>query len=102
MLKKMLLSGRHAIFKETQSQDDSTLTMDYMLDRLVLWGTPDQVAGKILALREQAGEFGEIVYANMDWADERLARRSIELMATEVMPMVNAEIARSTPKAKAA
>ena len=102
LLKKMMLSGRHAIFKETQSQDDSTLTMDYMLDRLVLWGTPDQVAGKILALREQAGEFGEIVYANMDWADERLARRSIELMATEVMPRVNAEIARSMPKGRAA
>jgi alkanesulfonate monooxygenase SsuD/methylene tetrahydromethanopterin reductase-like flavin-dependent oxidoreductase (luciferase family) len=102
LLKKMMLSGRHAIFKETQAQDDSTLTMDYMLDRLVLWGTPDQVADKILALREQAGDFGEIAYANMDWVDERLARRSIELMATEVMPRVNAHIARSAPRVKTA
>jgi alkanesulfonate monooxygenase SsuD/methylene tetrahydromethanopterin reductase-like flavin-dependent oxidoreductase (luciferase family) len=73
-----------------------------MLDKLVLWGTPERVADRILALREEAGPFGEIVYANMDWVDERLARRSIELMATEVMPRVNAAITGSTASAKAA
>jgi len=30
----------------------------------------------------------------MDWVDPHLARRSMELMATEVMPRVNAAIAR--------
>jgi hypothetical protein len=29
----------------------------------------------------------------MDWVDERLGRRSMELMATEVMPRVNKAIA---------
>jgi hypothetical protein len=38
----------------------------------------------------------------MDWVDEKLARRSIELMATEVMPRVNAAITGSTVLAKAA
>jgi hypothetical protein len=28
----------------------------------------------------------------MDWVDPQLGRRSMELMATEVMPLVNAEI----------
>jgi hypothetical protein len=28
----------------------------------------------------------------MDWADEKLARRSMELMAEQVMPRVNAAI----------
>lgn len=103
LLKKMLLSRRAAIFKEDPSQDDSTLDIEYMLDRLVIWGTPSRVADRILALREEAGDFGEIVYANMDWVDERLARRSIELMATEVMPRVNAAIgASAVPAARAA
>jgi alkanesulfonate monooxygenase SsuD/methylene tetrahydromethanopterin reductase-like flavin-dependent oxidoreductase (luciferase family) len=102
LLKKMMLSKRHSIFKESESQDDSALTIEYMLDKLVLWGTPDRVADRILELREETGEFGEIVYANMDWADEKLARRSIELMATEVMPRVNAAIAGSGSSAKAA
>jgi hypothetical protein len=29
------------------------------------------------------------VYAGMDWVDPALARRSMELMASEVMPRVN-------------
>lgn len=102
LLKKMMLSKRHAIFKESEAQSDAELTIEYMLDKLVLWGTPDRVAERILELRDEAGPFGEIVYANMDWADERLARRSIELMATEVMPRVNAAITGSTASAKAA
>jgi hypothetical protein len=35
-----------------------------------------------------------LVYAGMDWVDPALARRSMELMATEVMPRVNREIMR--------
>jgi hypothetical protein len=40
-------------------------------------------------LREQVGPFGEIVYAGMDLVDPALGRRSMELMAHEVMPRVN-------------
>jgi hypothetical protein len=31
----------------------------------------------------------------MDWVDEKLARRSMQLMAEEVMPRVNAAIGKS-------
>ncbi|MFM8555369.1 MAG: hypothetical protein ACKODG_04165, partial [Betaproteobacteria bacterium] len=44
--------------------------------------------------REEAGDFGEIVYAGMDQVDPALSRRSMELMAQEVMPRVNAVIGR--------
>jgi hypothetical protein len=62
------------------------------------------VVDQILALREQSGDFGEIVYAGMDWVDPQLARRSMELMATEVMPRVNRAIDQSSkgPQACAA
>jgi hypothetical protein len=53
------------------------------------------VVEQLLRLREQAGPFGEIVYANLDWVDERLARRSMELMAREVMPRVNRALGES-------
>ena len=55
----------------------------------MLCGTVNHVVDQILQLRETAGAFGEIVYAGMDWVDPALARRSMELMATEVMPRVN-------------
>ena len=86
---KMMLAKRHVVFKMHEHEDDGEVTLERLLDGLVICGTPEQVAGRILALREQAGPFGEIVYAGMDWVDPALARRSMELMATEVMPRVN-------------
>ncbi|HEX6317322.1 MAG TPA: LLM class flavin-dependent oxidoreductase [Burkholderiales bacterium] len=95
MGKKMRFSGRQIVFKTHPGQDDAELTDDYLVDRLVLCGTVNSVVDQILALREQAGDFGELVYAGMDWVDPELARRSMELMATEVMPRVNRAIGNS-------
>jgi alkanesulfonate monooxygenase SsuD/methylene tetrahydromethanopterin reductase-like flavin-dependent oxidoreductase (luciferase family) len=86
----MMRARRHVIFKKNEKEDDSAVTLERLLDELVICGTPGRVAEEIVALREQAGPFGEIVYAGMDWVDPRLARRSMELMASEVMPRVNA------------
>ena len=99
LLKKMMLSKRHAIFKTHQEQDDAELTDDYMVERLVICGSVNKVVDEILKLREEIGDFGEIVYANMDWVDPKLAKRSMELMATEVMPRVNAAIGRKAGEA---
>jgi hypothetical protein len=49
----------------------------------------------MLALRDEIGDFGEIVYAGMDWVDPAIAKRSMQLMAEQVLPRVNAEIAKS-------
>jgi alkanesulfonate monooxygenase SsuD/methylene tetrahydromethanopterin reductase-like flavin-dependent oxidoreductase (luciferase family) len=92
---KMMLAKRHVIFKMHEGEDDREVTLERLLDRLVICGTADEVADRILSLREQAGPFGEIVYAGMDWVDAALARRSMELMATEVMPRVNKAIWKS-------
>jgi alkanesulfonate monooxygenase SsuD/methylene tetrahydromethanopterin reductase-like flavin-dependent oxidoreductase (luciferase family) len=101
MFTKMVLGGRQAVFKTHREQPDSELTEDYVLDNLVIHGTVEQVADRILALREEVGDFGELVYAGMDWVDPQLTKRSMELMANEVMPRVNAAIERSSPRARA-
>jgi len=85
----MLRSGRQVVFKLHENEDDSAVTLERLLERLVLWGGVERVVEQILALREQAGDFGEIVYAGMDWVDPALAQRSMQLMAEEVMPRVN-------------
>ena len=92
LLRKMMISKRHIIFKTSEQQDDRELTDDYMVDRLVLCGTVNSVVDQILKLHEEIGDFGELVYAGMDWVDPALAKRSMELMATEVMPRVNKAI----------
>jgi len=89
MLTKMMMSKRHVIFKKHQDEDDRHVTLDRLLDDLVISGTVNEVVDQILALRENAGPFGEIVYAGMDLVDPALGRRSMELMAHEVMPRVN-------------
>jgi alkanesulfonate monooxygenase SsuD/methylene tetrahydromethanopterin reductase-like flavin-dependent oxidoreductase (luciferase family) len=102
MYAKMMLGGRHAVFKTHREQPDSELTEDYILRNLVIHGTVEKVVDEILKLREEAGEFGELVYAGMDWVDPQLTRRSMELMANEVMPRVNAEIEATRSRAHAA
>ena len=92
---KLTRGRRHIVFKLHPDQPDAELTHDFVMDRLVIHGSVNRVVDQILALRETVGDFGEIVYAGMDWVDEPLARRSMELMATEVMPRVNAAIGRN-------
>ena len=67
-------------------------SIDRALDDRVICGGVDQVVEEILAFREVTGEFGTLVYAGHDWVDPELSRRSMELMATKVMPRVNAAI----------
>ena len=91
---KLTKAGRHAVFKERLDQPDQEITYEFVLDRLCIYGTVNKVVDQLLALREQVGDFGELVYAGMDWVDRKLGQRSMELMATEVMPRVNAAIKR--------
>jgi alkanesulfonate monooxygenase SsuD/methylene tetrahydromethanopterin reductase-like flavin-dependent oxidoreductase (luciferase family) len=92
LFRKLKRSNRHGVFKEHREQPDEELTEDFILDRLVIQGTVNKVVDQILALREVSGDFGELVYAGVDWVEPDLARRSMELMATEVIPRVNAAI----------
>ena len=77
------------LFKSAPDQPDGEVSVQHSLDTQVLAGTVDEVVDQILAFCELVGPFGTLLYAGHDWADIPLARRSMELMATEVMPRVN-------------
>ena len=49
--------------------------------------------------REEIGDFGELVYGGMDWVDPALAKRSMQLLAEEVMPRVNAALGKKSAAA---
>ena len=89
LMRKLIGNGRPDLFKNRDDMPDGDVTHDFVMNSLVVCGTPAQVTEQILALREQVGEFGTLVYAGHDWADVALSRRSMELMAREVMPAVN-------------
>lgn len=102
MMRKFAPVNRLYVFKEHREQPDSDVTEDYVLDRLVIHGSVNKVVDEILAFHDEIGPFGELVYAGMDWVDPALTKRSMELMATEVMPRVNAALTVSNRKLQVA
>jgi alkanesulfonate monooxygenase SsuD/methylene tetrahydromethanopterin reductase-like flavin-dependent oxidoreductase (luciferase family) len=89
---KLTRGGRYELFKTHREQPDSEVTLDGVCRDLIIYGTPNKVADELLALREKVGDFGTLLYAGKDWTDVDLGRRSMVLMAEQVMPKVNAAI----------
>jgi alkanesulfonate monooxygenase SsuD/methylene tetrahydromethanopterin reductase-like flavin-dependent oxidoreductase (luciferase family) len=89
---KLVRAGRANLFKADPAQPDSSVTTDSIVDQLVVAGTVEQVVEQLLAFRDEVGSFGTLLYCGIDWADPRLARRSLELMAERVLPAVNGAI----------
>jgi alkanesulfonate monooxygenase SsuD/methylene tetrahydromethanopterin reductase-like flavin-dependent oxidoreductase (luciferase family) len=88
LLTKLLKGGRGGLFKEDPSAPDASVTIERVLDDLVIWGTPDKVADDLLAFGQKVGKFGTLLYAGKDWADPVLARRSMVLLAEKVLPRI--------------
>jgi alkanesulfonate monooxygenase SsuD/methylene tetrahydromethanopterin reductase-like flavin-dependent oxidoreductase (luciferase family) len=101
ILKKLARSKRLFVMKSHKEQPDSEVTLDSVMDQVVIHGSVNKVVDQILALREQTGDFGEIVYAGMDWVDPALTKRSMQLMAEQVMPRINDATASSSRRAPA-
>jgi alkanesulfonate monooxygenase SsuD/methylene tetrahydromethanopterin reductase-like flavin-dependent oxidoreductase (luciferase family) len=92
LMTKLIGNGRPELFKADRAMEDSAVTLDYVLDSLVITGTVDSVVEQLLAFRGVTGDFGTLLYAGHDWVDPALGKRSMELMATEVMPQLNRAI----------
>ena len=91
---KLKKANRHAAFKPERDFPDDKLTLDFIVDSLVIAGDPSSVVDQLLAFREVTGDFGTLLYAGKDWEDRSLGIRSMELMAEKVMPEINAAIGR--------
>ena len=100
MRAKMKRGNRLYVFKSHKEQSDDEITHDFIMENCVIHGTVNKVVDEILNLREQTGDFGELVYAGMDWVDPALGKRSMQLLAEQVMPRVNAAL--GSPKVTAA
>jgi alkanesulfonate monooxygenase SsuD/methylene tetrahydromethanopterin reductase-like flavin-dependent oxidoreductase (luciferase family) len=82
----MKRAGFAQVMKGVEKFDDEQLTVDWAIDNIVIAGSPATVAEKLLAVRDEVGPFGTIVKTGLDWDDKALWKRSMELMAAEVMP----------------
>jgi alkanesulfonate monooxygenase SsuD/methylene tetrahydromethanopterin reductase-like flavin-dependent oxidoreductase (luciferase family) len=89
MLTKLRRAGRIELFKTHRDMPDDEVNIEMMMDKLVIYGTPNEVVDKLLAFREDVGNFGTLLYAGHDWRDRDLGRRAMILMAEKVLPQIN-------------
>ena len=92
MRSKLAKAGALDVMRDFPGQPDAELSTRRCLERLVFAGTPQSVADRILEFRAQVGAFGTLLYTGHDWADPALARRSMELTANEVLPIIHRAI----------
>ena len=93
LIRKLVgLGGRSNLFKLDPGEADASINADTMTPRLVIAGTVGSVVEQILAFREKVGPFGTLYYPCHDWLDPALGRRSMQLMAEQVLPRVNAAL----------
>jgi alkanesulfonate monooxygenase SsuD/methylene tetrahydromethanopterin reductase-like flavin-dependent oxidoreductase (luciferase family) len=81
-------AGRRALFmiKPDPEMSDEALTVDAIKRAQVIAGTPNRVLDQLVALRDEAGHFGTLLMTGHDWDKPELWRRSMELLANDVMP----------------
>lgn len=89
IMQKLSGGGRKGLFAAYPGQAEDEITVEQSLETQVIAGTVDQVVDELLAFREQIGPFGTLIYTAHDWADPALGRRSMTLMAEQVMPRFN-------------
>jgi len=88
LLRKGQRSRGTALFKHDPSVPDEALTDEYLVSQMLVSGTPNEVADRLAAFREQVGPFGRLLYCGHDWAEPKAMRRSMELMAEKVLPQL--------------
>ncbi len=96
MRAKMKRGNRLYVFKSHKEQPDDEITHDYVMQNCVTYGSVNKVVDEILKIQADTGDFGELVYAGMDWVNPALGKRSMQLMAEQVMPRVNAALGKQT------
>ena len=85
------ISALPSDFKTDPSEPDSAITVDYLIERSWLVGSPATVAEKLARLEKVTGGFGTLLVMMYDFADEAEEwDESLALLASEVVPRLAA------------
>jgi alkanesulfonate monooxygenase SsuD/methylene tetrahydromethanopterin reductase-like flavin-dependent oxidoreductase (luciferase family) len=81
-------SARNALFmlKPDADMADGAATVDAIKRSQVIAGSPARVLEQLVALREEIGHFGTLLMTGHNWDRPAMWQRSMELLATDVMP----------------
>ena len=88
----MKFGGFHHILKLDPSMPDDEVDEDYCIRVMVHAGSPKKVAKEIAQFRDEAGPFETLIVSHHDWVPKKLWKRHMELIGSELMPRLRAEI----------
>jgi alkanesulfonate monooxygenase SsuD/methylene tetrahydromethanopterin reductase-like flavin-dependent oxidoreductase (luciferase family) len=88
LLEVLTRAGRLAGLKARPDMRDDEVTVDSIIEGRVVYGSPQTVAQKLAACRNEVGPFGHLLTSGMDWGgpNEAWERESMHRLAEEVMP----------------
>ena len=86
---KLARSNRLDILKKNPYDKKEKINLDDLLKELVLYGDVSEVTDKILELKSKVKLMETLTYVNVDWANKSLSKKSMQLLAENVMPKVN-------------
>ena len=81
--------GALFLLKPDESVADEALDCVTVSQSMVSSGTPQQVLDQLIALRDEVGDFGTLVSVAHDWDQPALWKRSMQLLAEQVMPRLS-------------
>ncbi|BCB83743.1 LLM class flavin-dependent oxidoreductase [Phytohabitans suffuscus] len=88
-------AGWTRFLKHDPAVADEDIDVEYLARHLWLVGSPDTVAQKLLDVYDAVGGFGTLLVEEYDFVDRpQLWRRSMELLATEVIPRFDKLLAK--------
>jgi alkanesulfonate monooxygenase SsuD/methylene tetrahydromethanopterin reductase-like flavin-dependent oxidoreductase (luciferase family) len=94
---KVLLAVKYtAVMKADPKQSDDSVTVEQLIDSMVVYGSPRTVTEKLLSFRDRTGPFGGLLMASMDGSGPNRAREweSMTRLSREVMPAIRKALRR--------
>lgn len=86
---EVLCRGNYSVaMKPDPKMPDTDVTVEMLIDQIVIHGSPETVTRKLAGLRERIGPFGTLLMAAMDWSgpNREWERESMRLLAQGVLP----------------
>ncbi len=83
--------GRLIALKPRPDMSDDDVSVEGIIESRVIFGSPQTVLDKLIALRDQAGPFGSLLMTGVDWGgpNEAWERESMHRLAEAVMPRLS-------------
>ena len=84
----LTLARMQDLLKWDPEMPDEVVDAEYIIDNIAIVGSVDTVTRKLQDLYDLTGGFGTVLMIGHDWDDKAKMRRSMELMAKEVIPQL--------------